>query len=405
MAERLLQAHKVSDLCIGKPALRWLPPQSTVADAIADLEAGGGGGGDAAVAVWDGSEGSDVAGRVCMADALLFLCADAAHLASPAAALQATLSDLLAAGALQPVRRIDPDASVLEAVEAFLGGAHTLAVPIRERWRAAADRGKLCWLTVEDVVRFLLSSVGVFSATASRSVTELGAVRPAALAVAAGDSALSTVPLLRAALASHASVAVVAGTGTGFPARRLVGEISPSALCSGGVASVAAIAALSAGQLVSFLDWGGAPPAATLHAVRSRLRRRNLLGMLDLLYGGTTDASSSSSSSSSASSSSSSSSDEDEDIVDANGRKLIIASPHRHGSSFLGRRRAEEATVCHRGSSLVAVMVQAMVHRATHVWVVEEQELVGVVGLLDVLRVLRRHLVAGSGCGMHPDLD
>ncbi|CAD6259037.1 unnamed protein product [Miscanthus lutarioriparius] len=400
MAERLLQAHQVSDLCIGKPALRWLPPQST----IADLEAGGGRD-DAAVAVWDGSKGSDVAGRVCMADALLFLCADDDNLASPAAALQATLSDLLAAGALQAVRRIDPDASVLEAVDAFLGGAHTLAVPIRERWHAAADRGKLCWLTVEDVVLFLLSSVGVFSATASRSVTELGAVRPAALAVAAGDSALSAVPLLRAALASHASVAVVAGTGTGSPARRLVGEISPSALRSGGVASVAAIAALSAGQLVSFLDWGGAPPAATLHAVRSRLRRRNLLGMLDLLYGGTTDASSSSSSSSSASSSSSSSSDEDEDIVDANGRKLIIASPHRHGSSFLGRRRAEEATVCHRGSSLVAVMVQAMVHRATHVWVVEEQELVSVVGLLDVLRVLRHHLVAGSGCGMHPDLD
>lgn len=287
--------------------------------------------------------------------------------------------------------------SVLEAVDAFLGGAHTLAVPITERWRGA-DRGKLCWLTVEDVVRFLLSSVGVFSATASRSVSELGAVRPAALAVAAGDSALSAVPLFRAALASQASVAVVAGTCTGSPARCLVGEISPSALCSGGVASAAAIAALSADQLVSFLDWGGAPPAATLHAVRSRLRRRNLIGMLDFLYGGTADVSSSSSSSSSASSSCSSSSDEDEDIVDADGRKLLIASPHRHGSSFLGRRRAEEATVCHRGSSLVAVMVQAMVHRATHVWVVEEQELVGVVGLLDVLRVLRHHLVAGSGC-------
>ncbi|OQU82581.1 hypothetical protein SORBI_3006G269501 [Sorghum bicolor] len=134
--------------------------------------------------------------------------------------------------------------------------------------------------------------------------------------------------------------------------------------------------------------------------------------MLDLLYGGTTDASlssSSSSSSSASSSSSSSSSDEDEDIIDANGRELI-ASPHTHihGNLFSGRRRTEEATVCRRRSSLVAVMVQAMVHRATHVWVVEEEELVGVVGLLDVLRVLRHHLVAdgdGSGCGMHPDLD
>jgi CBS domain-containing protein len=35
-----------------------------------------------------------------------------------------------------------------------------------------------------------------------------------------------------------------------------------------------------------------------------------------------------------------------------------------------------------------------MAHRSTHVWVVDEAEgeLVGVVGLLDVLRVLRHHL-------------
>jgi len=58
---------------------------------------------------------------------------------------------------------------------------------------------------------------------------------------------------------------------------------------------------------------------------------------------------------------------------------------------------AAEAILCRRGSSLVAVMVQAMAHRATHVWVAderegEERELVGVVGLLDVLRVLRHYL-------------
>uniref|UniRef100_A0A0A9CB73 Uncharacterized protein n=1 Tax=Arundo donax TaxID=35708 RepID=A0A0A9CB73_ARUDO len=108
MAVRLLQTHDVSDLCIGKPPLRWLPPSSTVADAIAELVGGSSRGPDAAVAVWDGKEGSDVAGRVCMADVLLFLCADG-NLASPAAALQASLSDLLAAGA-PPVRRIEPDA-------------------------------------------------------------------------------------------------------------------------------------------------------------------------------------------------------------------------------------------------------------------------------------------------------
>ncbi|OEL16854.1 hypothetical protein BAE44_0022124 [Dichanthelium oligosanthes] len=384
MAVRLLQTHDVSDLCIGKPALRWLPPSSTVADAVADLE----GAAAAAIAVWDGEEGSDVVGRVCMADVLLFLCAGA-NLASPAAALQATLSDLLVAGAPPPVRRIEPDASVLEAVDSLLGGAHSLVVPIRERWRRAS-RGELCWLTVEDVARFFLSSIGLFSPTASRSVSDLGVVRPATLAVASGDTALSALPLLRAAMASHASVAVVPG---GMFPRRLAGEISPSALCSCDVSVAAAIAAFSAGDLLGYIDWGGAPTEARLHAVRSRLRRRNLIGMLHLLYG--VDPSYSCSSSSS---SSSSSSDDD----DGDGKSCVASPCARRGKRGLfsaramGRRPAAEAIVCHRGSSLVAVMVQAMAHRATHVWVVEEEEeeereLVGVVCLLDVLRVLRHH--------------
>ncbi|PUZ49540.1 hypothetical protein GQ55_7G333700 [Panicum hallii var. hallii] len=282
--------------------------------------------------------------------------------------------------------------SVLEAVDSFLGGAHCLVVPLRERWR----RGErcLCWLTVEDVARFFLSSIVLFSPTASRSVSDLGVVRPATLTVAAGDTALSALPLLRAAMASHTAVAVVPSL---FPRRRLVGEISPSALCSCGASAAAAIAALSAGDLLGFIGWGGAPPEAALHAVRSRLRRRSLLGMLDLLYG--VDPSSSSSSSAASSSSSSSSDDDDDE------RRSCVASPCSRrgkrgsfsGARAAGRRAAEAATVCRRGSSLVAVMVQATAHRATHVWVVEEQEgeereLVGVVGLLDVLRVLRHHL-------------
>ncbi|GJN01303.1 hypothetical protein PR202_ga18560 [Eleusine coracana subsp. coracana] len=391
MAERLLQTHDMSDLCIGKPALRWLPPSSTVADAVAELEGGGG-----ALAVWDGSkeEGTQtqvVAGRVCMADVLLFLCADA-NLASPAAALQATLADLLAAGA-PPVRLIQRNASVLEAADAFLDGAHSLVVPIRDR------RRELCWLTLEDLVRFFLSSVALFSPTASRSVSDLGLIRPANLALAAGDAALSAVPLLRTALATHAAVAVVSGES--FPrSRQLVGDISPSGLGSScSVAVAAAVAALSAGDLLAFIDWGGAPPDATLHAVRSRLCRRGLHGMLDLLlYGRDPSSSSCSSSSSSASSSSSSSSSSDEEEDDYGSKKSSVAKRgnlQRTRSIGMGRRRAEEAIVCHRRSSLVAVMVQAMAHRATQVWVVDDddqRDLVGVVGLLDVLRVLRHHL-------------
>jgi hypothetical protein len=108
MAGRFVLTHDVSDLCIGKPPLRWLPPSSTVADAIAVL---GGGGPDAAVAVWDGKGTTTMTGRVRMADVVLFLCAaqdGGDNLASPAAALQATLADLLAAA--PPVRRIEPHA-------------------------------------------------------------------------------------------------------------------------------------------------------------------------------------------------------------------------------------------------------------------------------------------------------
>ncbi|KAL5215226.1 hypothetical protein ABZP36_004378 [Zizania latifolia] len=290
MATRLLQTHEVSDICIGKPALRWLPPSSTVADAIAELEGGGSRGPDAAVFVWDG-EGA-VAGRVCMADVLLFLCAGN-NVASPAAALQASLSDLLDAGA-PPVRRIEPDArsrhvfrlfpgtprvrhltelihlgSVLEAVDAFLDGAHSLVVPIADRRRAAA--GQLCWLTVEDLVRFFVGSIGLFSPTASLSVSQLGIVRPATFAVAPGDWALSAVPLLRSALSSHSSVAVT--TGAGFR-RRLVGEVSPSTLCSCDLSVAAAIFALSAGDLMAFVQCGAATPSATLNDLRCRPRLR-----------------------------------------------------------------------------------------------------------------------------------
>lgn len=274
---------------------------------------------------------------------------------------------------------------MLEAVDAFLDGAHSLVVPLRERWRAAA--GELCWLTVEDLVRFFLSSIALFSPTASLSVSDLGVVRPATLAVAVGDNALSAVPLLRTALASHTSVAVVSGAG--FP-RHLAGEISPSTLCSCDMPVAAAIAALSAGDLMAFVDWGGAPPDATLHAVRSRLRHLNLLGMLDLLDGGVGDPSPPSSSSSSACSFSSSSEDDGEE----DGKNYTAASCTRRGkrSLMMGRRPSEEAIVCHRASSLVAVMVQAIAHRVTQVWVVDEEgehELVGIVGFPDVLRVLR----------------
>ncbi|KAE8817168.1 hypothetical protein D1007_05379 [Hordeum vulgare] len=369
MAAWSLLARDVSDLCIGKPPLRWLPPSSTLARAVAELEASGGP--DAAVAVWDGRAGAAVAGRVRMADVLLFLCVD------DGSSSEATLADLLAAGGAPPVRRVEPDASVLEAVDALLGGAQSLVVPISDNRRrpetAHLEPESMCWVTVEDVVRFFLGSVALFSQIALRSVSDLGAVRPArsALAVAPGEDALSAImPLLRTALATHASVALVS-------CRCLVGEISPSTLCS----LDASVAALSTGFLVSFVHTSRTPHSAAL-------RLRNLLHPMS-------PSSSSSSSPSSSSSSYSSSEDEDEE---RNGTPAYRSQGGEHVSSYSARwTKGREPIACRRRSSLVAVMAQAVAHRVTQVWVLDdepkEEELVGVVSLLDVLRVLRRHLL------------
>ncbi|KAF7005234.1 hypothetical protein CFC21_020372 [Triticum aestivum] len=373
MVAGFLLESEVSDLCIGKPPIRWLPPSSTVARAVAELEADGAPG--AAVAVWDGQAGAAVAGRLRMADVLLFLCADDGS-------GQATLADLLAAAGAPPVRRVEPDASVLEAVDALLGGAQSLVVPIRDNRHRPAhlEAESMCWLTVEDVVRFFLGSVALFSHIALRPVSDLGAVRPA-LAVAPGHDALFAVePLLRAALATHASVAVVSG-------RCLVGEISPLTLCSSLDAPIAALSPMS------LVDSARAPREA---ALGPRLRSRNLDGVLDLLNAGGRDllspSSSSSSSSSCASSSSSSSDGEDEDEKNATS---AFTSTGRQAK--FSARWTKGIIACRRGSSLVAVMAQAVAHRVTQVWVLDEdEELVGVVGLVDVLRVLRRHLRRAS---------
>jgi len=98
-----------------------------------------------------------------------------------------------------------------------------------------------------------------------------------------------------------------------------------------------AIVALSASDLLGFI---GSPPAAALHAVRSHLRRRNLLGLLDLLYG--VDPSSSSSSTSSSASSL---------FDDHDNERSCMASPcsrrSKHdllsGACATGRWVAEEA--------------------------------------------------------------
>lgn len=264
----------------------------------------------------------------------------------------------------------------------ILDGAQNLVISLRP---AAAARRKshvggavaaeFCWLTQEDFVRFFLNSISHFSPVPALSVAALGIVRADILAVRCHDPAISAVPLLRRALAEQTAVAVLSDDGL-----HLVGEISPStlaAVCDESVA--AAIAALSAGDLMSFIDCCPAPPEAALRAVETKLTEKKLPGMLELLEGEHCWSTSSSSSSSSS----------DEEVVQTPLARRKGMRRQRSMGSY-SARMSEEAIVCHPESSLVAVMVQALAHRVSYVWVVDEEYApVGVVTFSDVLRVFR----------------
>jgi len=267
--------------------------------------------------------------------------------------------------------------SILEALDAVLSGAQVFAVPLRAGGRkkqlggGGGAAGDFCWLTQEDLVRYLLNSIGLFYHVAARSVSSLGLVRTDFLSVRPGESALSAVPLIRRAVATETAVAVVTEDG------HLVGEISPALLAACDETAAAAIATLSVADLMAYADYFGSPPEHILRAVKAGLKDKGLDAMLDLVEDETL--------SSFSSLSASSSSDEE------TGRAQL----RRPSSGSYGRRSAEEPAVCSHASSLVAVMVQALAHRVSYVWVLDEDDdcrLAGIVTFADVLRVFREQL-------------
>lgn len=285
--------------------------------------------------------------------------------------------------------------SILDAMDAIVDGARIFLVPIRSKLdgRGGGGNSEFCWLTQEDFVRFFLNFIPLFSSVSALSITELALVRPASLTVLSRDPALSALPVIRAAHSDQTSISVVSDDGC------LVGEISPSALSRCDERVAAAVAALSAGDLVSFLDYIP-PPASAVRSIKKQLRVQGLHGMLELLQ--ESDFSPPFSPSASSSSSSSSSSDEEYSWSGSDADKW--RRPRRVRSMEAGRwvgsysaprmgRRSNEAIVCRPESSLVAVMIQALSHRVSYVWVVDDDYLLaGAVTFSDMLRIFREQL-------------
>ncbi|GMJ10195.1 hypothetical protein like AT5G53750 [Hibiscus trionum] len=393
MAVRLL-SHELSDLCLGKPALRSLSITSTVAEALEVLKTSD----DNSVSVWNcdhkaagfcDEDDCRCVGKVCMVDVICYLCKDD-NLVSPSLALKEPVSVLL------PkipglVLHVEPSCSLLEAIDLILGGAQNLVVPIKTKLShkrkqhhktapaVTIHKGReFCWLTQEDIIRFLLSSIGLFSPLPALSIDSLGIISSETLTIEYHSPASAAIGAVYQSLLDQTSVAVVDSEGT------LIGEISPFTLACCDETVAAAIETLSSGDLMAYIDCGG-PPEDLVRVVSTRLKERKLNGMLEHLTMSMSCGGFSSSSSSS-----------DEESTGAPMSPLPRSLRHSRSMSYSARMvRRAEAIVCHPKSSLVAVMIQAISHRVNYVWVMEDDcSLAGIVTFSDMLKVFREHLEA-----------
>ncbi|KAK6132817.1 hypothetical protein DH2020_033416 [Rehmannia glutinosa] len=319
-----------------------------------------------------------------MVDITCYLCREE-NLSSPAVALKAPVSVLLSKVNGGLVRHVEPSSSLLEAIDLILQGAQNLVVPIKTSNTKRKQLQKpsicptihngqqFCWLTQEDVIRFLLSSIGLFSSIAALSIDTLGIISTEFLAVEYHSPALSAIEAISRSLTDQTSLAVIEDDGT------LIGEISPITLSFCDESTAAAIMTLSAGDLMAYIDCGG-PPEELVRVVESSLKERNLDGMLKefmmIINSSNVELSNSSSS---------------DDELPSPTTTLSRSRSYNRSSSRMGR--TAEAIVCHRGSSLVAVMIQAIAHRVNYVWVIEDDcSVVGIVTFANMLEVFRDNL-------------
>ncbi|XP_061350456.1 CBS domain-containing protein CBSX5-like [Gastrolobium bilobum] len=390
-------AREVSDLCLGKPPLRSLSASVTVAEALAAIKSSD----DSFISVWrcDHSRGienkelgcCECVGKLCMVDVICYLCKEESLL-SPSSALKAPVSSILPK-VPNLVVHLEPSSSLLEAIDLILQGAQNLVVPILQTKRSGISRRKqpqkastinshngreFCWLTQEDVIRFLIGSIGLFTPLPAISIDALEIINSDVLAIDYYSPASSAIGAISKSLIQQTSVAIVDSDGT------FIGEISPFTLACCDEAVAAAITTLSAGDLMAYIDCGG-PPEDLVRVVKARLKEKNLEKMLQEF----TILSSLVSDTSSALSLSSSSSDEE-----SSKRTMMRSGRYTRSYSYSARMvRKAEAIVCHPKSSLVAVMIQAIAHRVNYLWVIEDDcSLVGIVTFSNMLKVFRENV-------------
>lgn len=425
-----LLSHTVRDLTLGKPSLVWLDASASVRSALVALKQNR----DVCeISVWDCAPGSHsplhqskinvdnphtrrtcrCIGKVCMQRIICYL-ASKKRLCKVAAALNAPVTILLEEK-VKRIEHIDAAASLHEALEAIGGGAQNLVVKITDSLKkhGRALRGSMslnkkpmsqalslkghngynyCWLTHEDVLRFLLGSISVFSPVSLMSIKDLGIIQTDVLMVGIDDEACLAIEAIKMACLNMTAVAVVdKQDGEGGPFH-IVAEISCSTFQMCNETAAIALASLPVYDFIAYVqDWRSTPDML-VEALSEKLDKRSMPSkcttkssqhdiaklLHDLEMGEL-------------------SSDDEFGVDSPTGPHDLLHThhfSHFHSVPRVGFPKSHSGPIfCRPTSSLIAVLVQALAHREHYVWVLnEDSTLVGMVTFVGILRVLSEYL-------------
>lgn len=227
---------------------------------------------------------------------------------------------------------------------------------------------KFCCLSREDIIRFLIGCLGALAPLPLSSISSIGVINPSYCFIEASSPAIDAT---RETPREPSAIAVVESTSEGQ--YKIIGEISAYKLwkCDH-LAAAWALANLSAAQFVM-----GADDNTSSRSSLPDICVNPVVGDVNLANGSTRPKKFSSRSI---------------------GFVSTASNPGSGVSRSMYRGRSSPLT-CKRTSSLAAVMAQMLSHRATHVWVTEDENedvLVGLVGYADILVAVTKPSAAAS---------
>lgn len=241
------------------------------------------------------------------------------------------------------------------------GSSNSLAANRPSSSSATSTRDKFCCLSREDVIRFLIGCLGALAPIPLSSISSLGAINTNYQFVEASSAAIGATHKLPE---DPSAVAVVEHTLE--DQYKIIGEISASKLWKCDYLAAAwALANLSAGQFVMGVEDNASSRSLPDISINQTAGNNNVAS-----GGGSTK------------------------LKKFSSRSIGFspASASLGVSRSMYRGRSAPLT-CKVTSSLAAVMAQMLSHRATHVWVTEDESddiLVGVVGYADIMAAVTK---------------